>query len=130
MILHLVWVYSSATGRPPGTYVEPGRRSSTRHRHHTLAPTRVVAVRLVRTARRECLDRILISDARHLFAVLDEYLAHYNEHRTHQGREQRPPDRDRLPALVNDLSAVRVQRRKGPAPGWPRRAATSYATPA
>jgi hypothetical protein len=70
------------------------------------------AERWVRTVRRECLDRVLVYNTRHLLAVLGEYLAHYNGHRAHQGRGQRPPDRDRLPAQVADLSAVRVRRRK------------------
>ncbi|WP_240742290.1 transposase [Micromonospora zingiberis] len=70
------------------------------------------AERWVRTARRECLDRILIYNTRHLLAVLREYLAHYNQHRPHQGRGQRPPDRDTLPAPVADLGSVRVQRRR------------------
>jgi hypothetical protein len=56
------------------------------------------AERWVRTVRRECLDRILIYNTRDLLAVLGEYLAHYNQHRPHQGRGQRPPDRDDLPA--------------------------------
>jgi putative transposase len=43
--------------------------------------------------------------------VLAEYLAHYNEHRPHQGRAQRPPDRDTLPAPATDLTAIRVRRR-------------------
>jgi putative transposase len=60
------------------------------------------AERWVRTVRRECLDRILIYNTRHLLAVLREYLAHYNQHRPHQGRGQRPPDRDALPAPVAD----------------------------
>src|SRR5256886_8631485 len=47
------------------------------------------AERWVRTIRRECLDRILIYNTRHLLAVLGEYLAHYNGHRAHQGRGQR-----------------------------------------
>jgi putative transposase len=70
------------------------------------------AERWVRTVRRECLDRILIYNTRHLLAVLGEYLAHYNEHRPHQGRGQRPPDRDTLPAPVTDLGTARVRRRK------------------
>jgi putative transposase len=70
------------------------------------------AERWVRTLRRECLDRILIYNTTHLIAVLREYLAHYNWHRPHQGRGQRPPDRDVLAAPVTDLGAVRVRRRK------------------
>ncbi|MFV2104736.1 integrase core domain-containing protein [Micromonospora sp. LOL_024] len=70
------------------------------------------AERWVRTVRRECLDQILIYNTRHLLVVLPEYLAHYNRHRPHQGRRQRPPGRDTIPALVTDLDAVRVQRRK------------------
>jgi hypothetical protein len=70
------------------------------------------AERWVRTARRECLDRVLIYNTRHLLAVLGEYLAHYNGHRPHQGRRQRPPDRDTLPPPATDLSAIRVRRRK------------------
>src|SRR5579859_1776222 len=70
------------------------------------------AERWVRAVRRECLDRILIYNTRHLLAVLAEYLAHYNEHRAHQSRGQRPPDRDTLAAPVTDLSAVRVRRSK------------------
>jgi putative transposase len=70
------------------------------------------AERWVRTVRRECLDRVLIYNARHLLAVLAEYLAHYNGHRAHQGRGQRRPDRDTLPAPITDLDAVRVRRRK------------------
>jgi putative transposase len=70
------------------------------------------AERWVRTVRRECLDRILIYNARHLLAVLREYLRHYNGHRAHQGRGQRPPDPDKLPAPVTDLGTVRIRRRK------------------
>jgi hypothetical protein len=42
--------------------------------------------------------------------VLGEYLAHYNQHRPHQGRGQRPPDDDKLPGPVADLNAARVRR--------------------
>jgi transposase InsO family protein len=51
------------------------------------------AERWVRTVRRECLDRILFYNTRHLLATLGEFVAHYNEHRPHQGRHQRPPQR-------------------------------------
>jgi putative transposase len=63
------------------------------------------AERWVRTVRRECLDRILIYNTRHLLAVLGKYLAYYDEHRPHQGRGQRPPDRDTLAVRVTDLGA-------------------------
>jgi putative transposase len=67
------------------------------------------AERWIRTARAECTDRILIYGQRHLRSVLSEYAAHYNRHRPHQSRQQRPPDND--PAVVVPLRAP-VQRRK------------------
>jgi hypothetical protein len=42
--------------------------------------------------RRELLDRVLILGERRLALVLGEYLIHYNRHRPHQSRHQRPPD--------------------------------------
>jgi putative transposase len=49
------------------------------------------AERHVGTLRRECLDYLLIHGERHLRRLLAEYARHYNEHRPHQSREQRPP---------------------------------------
>jgi transposase InsO family protein len=49
------------------------------------------AERYVGTLRRECLDHLLIHGERHLRQIFAEYARHYNEHRPHQSREQRPP---------------------------------------
>jgi putative transposase len=67
------------------------------------------AERWVRTARTECTDRMLIYGERHLRSALGQYAAHYNGHRPHQSRQQRPPDQDGQVTPPLDLP---VQRRK------------------
>jgi hypothetical protein len=47
--------------------------------------------RWIGTARRECLDRLLIVNRRHLERVLPIYIRHYNEHRAHRSLDQRSP---------------------------------------
>lgn len=49
------------------------------------------AERWVGTVRRECLDWLLIFDARHLQQVLRGYAEHYNRARPHRGRGLHPP---------------------------------------
>ena len=66
------------------------------------------AERFVGTLRCESLDHLLIYGERHLRRVLSDYKRHYNAHRTHQSRGQRPPLHD--PDEPIDLRAV-IKRR-------------------
>ena len=81
-----------------------------------------IAERWVGSARRECLDRMLITGERHLRLILGEYTDHYNIHRPHRALQQNPPAgrphptapganvrvlrRDRLGGLVREYSQV------------------------
>ncbi|MEV4169125.1 integrase core domain-containing protein [Nonomuraea sp. NPDC049709] len=67
------------------------------------------AERWIRTVRAQCTDRLLIYDERHLRSALSEYARHYNNHRPHQSRQQRPPDQDEY--VVVPLEG-RIRRRK------------------
>jgi transposase InsO family protein len=74
------------------------------------------------SARRECLDRMLITGQRHLRLVLGEYVDHYNTHRPHRTLQQNPPSghghprvagtsiqvlrRDRLGSLIHEYGQV------------------------
>lgn len=66
--------------------------------------------RVIGTLRRELLDRTLILGERHLALVLREYLIHYNRHRPHQSRQQRPPEIETQP--VRDVADLRSIRRR------------------
>src|SRR5262245_6728 len=78
-----------------------------------------IAERFGRTVRSECLDWLLILNARHLERVLTVFVDHYNGHRAHRSLDLTPPNgwsgqedqvrrrltvvrRDRLGGLVHE----------------------------
>ena len=73
--------------------------------------------RWIGTVRRECLDRILILNRRHLERALPVYIRHYNEHRPHRSLDQRPPIEEPPPGSKTnadvdvDLDLDHVRRR-------------------
>ena len=67
------------------------------------------AERYAGTLRRECLDHLLIHGEQHLRRILAEYAQHYNDHRPHQARAQRPPLHK--PGQAIDVTA-RIKRRQ------------------
>ena len=75
-----------------GTGELPGH-AGTDHldRVQSTASSNAIAERWIASARRECLDRMLITGERHLRLVLGEYIDHYNLHRPHRALQQSPP---------------------------------------
>jgi transposase InsO family protein len=72
-----------------------------------------ICERIVGTLRREVLDQMLIFNHRHLSKILTEYAEHYNEHRPHQSRSQRPPIVEAtITRPIADLADVRCIRRR------------------
>ena len=67
--------------------------------------------RWICTVRRECLDRILIVNRRHLDRVLRVSVSHYNEHRPHRSLRQRPPIEAPPPGSETVVAPERVRRR-------------------
>lgn len=57
--------------------------------------------RVIRTFRNEVCDHVLVLNAAHARHVLAEYQRHYNQHRPHQARQQRPPESGRQPETVH-----------------------------
>ena len=68
-----------------------------------------IAERWISSARRECLDRMLITGERHLRLFLGEYADHYNLHRPHRALQQSPPAG--RPVAPAPGASVRVRRR-------------------
>ena len=70
-----------------------------------------IAERFAGTARRECLDRMLILGRRHLEAVLGEYVEHYNRHHPHRSLSQQAPSTDdTTPAPTCEADSAHLQR--------------------
>jgi transposase InsO family protein len=73
-----------------------------------------IAERWISSARRECLDRMLITGERHLRLVLSEYADHYNGHRPHRSLGQSPPaGRDSPPLMKPNVRVLRRDRLGG-----------------
>ena len=53
---------------------------------------KAVAERFVRTARRECLDWLLVLNQSHLERILGVFVDHYNRHRPHRALSLAPPE--------------------------------------
>jgi len=64
--------------------------------------------RWIATVRRECLDRILVVNRRHLERVLRVYIRHYNEHRPLRSLNQRPPIHEPPPRPETVVALDRV----------------------
>jgi putative transposase len=72
------------------------------------------AERFVGTARRECLDWLLIRNERHLQGVLVEFVEHYNEARPHRGIDfETPVPYISTERLDDSLQILRIDRLGG-----------------
>ena len=88
-----------------------------------LAPlANAIAERWMASARRECLDRVLITGEQHLRLVLSEYADHCNTNRPHRTLQHNPPGgcahsaaqgtairvlrRDRLGGLIHEYARI------------------------
>ena len=72
-----------------------------------------IAERWIASARRECLDRMLITGERHLHLVLGEYVEHFNSHRPHRTLRQRSPDEREYPPAMSPAARVLMRDRLG-----------------
>jgi hypothetical protein len=69
-----------------------------------------ICERWIGTLRRECTDRLLIYNERHLQLVLQEYVAHYNQRRPHRALDRRPPSLSATPPIA--VTGAHVRRRR------------------
>ena len=69
------------------------------------------AERFVGTARRECLDRMLVFHRQQLEKVLSDFVDHYNEHRPHRSLGQQAPLAvGKKPLRISDPDPARLRR--------------------
>ncbi|MCX4902608.1 integrase core domain-containing protein [Streptomyces sp. NBC_00892] len=66
--------------------------------------------RVIGTVRREALDHLLLMNEAHARQVLADFERHYNTHRPHRARDQRPPHASGQPATVHGLDGRRLLR--------------------
>ena len=67
----------------------------------------------MRTARAELTDQMLIAGRRHLLAVLQDYSAHYNQHRPDRALNLLPSSSgDLTPAATTDLTTAKIRRHR------------------
>jgi putative transposase len=72
-----------------------------------------ICERVVGTLRREVFDPMLILNEKHLAKVLADYIGHYDDHRPHQSRDQRPPTVETtIIRPITDLPDLRRIRRQ------------------
>ena len=65
------------------------------------------AERWIRSARTECMDRVIVLNERHLRWALSEFIRYYNARRPHRSLQLRPPDGP----VVSNLEAKVVRRK-------------------
>jgi putative transposase len=75
--------------------------------------TNAIAERWIASARRECVDRMLITGDRHLRLVLGEYIDHYDTHRPHRALQQSPPARRPHPPVPSANARILQRDRLG-----------------
>jgi len=68
------------------------------------------AERWIGTARRECLDHLLIVSRHHLEQALAVHIVHYNQHRPHRGLGLVAPEPRPIPNVTGPLIRDRLRR--------------------
>ena len=85
-----------------------GQWTTQQARNLFAASGELLCERFIGSLRGECLDLTLVFGVHRLRSVLASYQAHFNDHRPHQGRKQRPPNHD--PDRVIDQAAPILRR--------------------